>query len=48
MVDPPEREAPAPVASLTDVSLRYGKVVALDAITLDLPAGRMVGLLRRY
>ncbi|WP_295402250.1 ribosome-associated ATPase/putative transporter RbbA [uncultured Thiocystis sp.] len=45
MVDPPEREAPAPVASLTDVSLRYGKVVALDAITLDLPAGRMVGLL---
>ncbi|MBK5966254.1 multidrug ABC transporter ATP-binding protein [Thiocystis minor] len=44
-VDPPERDAPAPVASLTDVSLRYGKVVALDAITLDLPAGRMVGLL---
>ncbi|MBK1716946.1 ribosome-associated ATPase/putative transporter RbbA [Thiocystis violacea] len=44
-VDPPEQDAPAPVASLTDVSLRYGKVVALDAIALDIPAGRMVGLL---
>ncbi len=35
----------APVASLTGVSLRYGKVVALDGITLDIPAGRMVGLI---
>ena len=36
---------PAPVARLTDVSLRYGKTHALDAITLDLPAGCMVGLI---
>ena len=37
--------APAPVARLTDVSLQYGKTCALDAVTLDLPAGRMVGLI---
>lgn len=35
----------APVARLLGVSLRYGKVQALDAITLDLPAGCMVGLI---
>ncbi|MCX5870019.1 MAG: ribosome-associated ATPase/putative transporter RbbA [Deltaproteobacteria bacterium] len=35
----------APVACLTDVSLRYGKTLALDAITLNLPAGQMVGLI---
>ncbi|MFZ4775406.1 MAG: ribosome-associated ATPase/putative transporter RbbA [Terrimicrobiaceae bacterium] len=34
-----------PVARLSGVSLRYGKTVALDGITLDIPAGRMVGLL---
>ena len=27
------------------VSLRYGKTRALDAVTLDLPAGRMVGVI---
>ena len=37
--------SPAPVARLRDVSLRYGKTHALDAITLDLPAGCMVGLI---
>ena len=41
-VGPPD---PAPVARLTDVGLRYGKTQALDAITLDLPAGCMVGLI---
>ena len=35
----------APVARLTDVGLRYGKTHALDAISLDLPAGCMVGLI---
>ncbi|MGA7882538.1 MAG: ribosome-associated ATPase/putative transporter RbbA [Terrimicrobiaceae bacterium] len=35
----------APVARLTGVSLRYGKTHALDAITLDLPTGCMVGLI---
>jgi ribosome-dependent ATPase len=36
---------PAPVARLVGVGLRYGKTVALDGITLDIPAGKMVGLL---
>jgi len=35
----------APVARVTEVSLRYGKTLALDAVSLDLPAGRMVGLI---
>ena len=35
----------APVARLRDVGLRYGKVVALEAVSLDLPAGCMVGLI---
>jgi ribosome-dependent ATPase len=35
----------APVARLTDVSLRYGKTHALDAITLDLPSGCIVGVI---
>ena len=34
-----------PVARLTSVSLRYGKRLALDSVSLDLPAGRMVGLI---
>jgi hypothetical protein len=36
---------PAPVARLADVSLRYGRTHALDAVRLDLPAGCMVGLI---
>ena len=39
------KSSPAPVASLVGVGLRYGKTVALDGITLDIPAGRMIGLL---
>jgi len=35
----------APVSRLVDVRLRYGKTVALDGITLELPAGLMVGLI---
>ncbi|KGD90346.1 multidrug ABC transporter ATP-binding protein [Achromobacter sp. RTa] len=35
----------APVVTLSSVSLRYGETVALDGITLDVPAGRMVGLI---
>lgn len=34
-----------PVARLREVSLRYGDVCALDSITLDIPAGAMVGLI---
>jgi ribosome-dependent ATPase len=33
------------VARLQDVSLRYGKMVALDAVSLDVPAGCTVGLI---
>ena len=36
---------PAPVARLAGVGLRYGKTVALDGITLDIPAGLIVGLI---
>ena len=36
---------PAPVVRLSDVSLHYGKTLALDAINLDIPAGKMVGLI---
>ncbi|KVD89623.1 ABC transporter [Burkholderia sp. ABCPW 14] len=33
------------VVRFTDVSLRYGKTVALDRITLDVPAGLTIGLI---
>ncbi|MBP6096019.1 MAG: ribosome-associated ATPase/putative transporter RbbA [Methyloversatilis sp.] len=33
------------VARLAGVGLRYGDTIALDAIDLDIPAGRMVGLI---
>lgn len=35
----------APVARLAGVSLTYGKTKALDDVTIDLPAGCMVGLI---
>ncbi len=37
--------APPPVVRMHDIRLRHGKTLALDGLTLDLPAGRMVGLL---
>ncbi len=40
------REPPqAAAARLTNVTLRYGKTLALDAVNLEVPAGRMVGLI---
>ncbi|QTO24105.1 ribosome-associated ATPase/putative transporter RbbA [Burkholderia seminalis] len=33
------------VARLSGVSLRYGATCALDDVTLDIPAGRMIGLI---
>lgn len=36
---------PMTVASVRQVRLRYGNVMALDGIDLDIPAGRMVGLI---
>ena len=38
-------QQPAPVASVRQLCLRYGDVMALDGIDLDIPAGRMVGLI---
>lgn len=35
----------APVVRLQDVRLRYGKTLALDGVTLDVPSGCMVGLI---
>ncbi|WP_022963391.1 ribosome-associated ATPase/putative transporter RbbA [Halopseudomonas pelagia] len=36
---------PTLVASVHQVRLRYGNVIALDGIDLDIPAGQMVGLI---
>ena len=33
------------VAQLFDVSLHYGKTCAVDNVSLDIPAKRMVGLI---
>ena len=41
---PPDPTAP-PVARLAGVTHRYGKVVALRDVALDIPAGQMVGLI---
>ncbi len=41
----PQLAAPSLAARLEGVSLRYGKAVALDAVTLEVPAGCMVGLI---
>ena len=38
-------DAPLPAASLAGVSLRYGRTLALDGVTLDLPGGCMAGLI---
>ena len=38
------RSAGKPVVSIKDVTHRYGKVVALDGISLDIPSGIMVGI----
>ncbi|MDQ0419939.1 ribosome-dependent ATPase [Peteryoungia aggregata LMG 23059] len=38
-------QAGHPVVRLEDVSLSYGRTEALRAISLDIPAGRMVGLI---
>src|SRR5271165_4177282 len=41
----PQRAAAAVAASLEGVTHRYGKTVALDNVTLEIPAGRMTGLI---
>jgi ribosome-dependent ATPase len=42
-MSPPDQDAM--VIRLNDVSLRYGKTLALDGISLDLPAGRIIGVI---
>ena len=44
-VDESERGAPGSVASVKQVTQRYGKAVALDGISLDFPAQKMIGLI---
>ncbi len=38
-------DATAPVAQLRDVGLRYRKTRALEAVSLDIPAGCMAGVI---
>ena len=40
----PAGNDPKPVVSIKDVTHLYKKVVALDGISLDVPAGIMVGI----
>jgi len=42
IVPPPETP---PVARIADVRLRYGRIVALEGVSLDIPAGGMVGFI---
>ena len=44
LFEPPMSSAGASVVSIQDVTHRYSKVVALDDISLDIPAGIMVGI----
>jgi len=39
------RDAPAPVVRLRGVTQTYGATVAVDDVTLDIPAGKMVGFI---
>ena len=45
MTEAADRSASPFVARLRDVSLIYGKVRAIDRVNLDVPAGRIVGLI---
>ena len=38
-------EAAGPIARLDDVTQRYGRILALDSVSLELPAGCMIGLI---
>ena len=45
MTEAADNAASTPVARLRNVSLVYGKVRAIDQVSLDVPAGRIVGLI---
>lgn len=38
-------QSSAAVAQLSDVSLRYGKTCAVNNVSLNIPANRMIGLI---
>src|SRR6188508_1080309 len=44
LAESPTDLAPEPVVSIKNVTHRYKKVVALDGLSLDIPAGIMVGI----
>jgi len=41
----PDGDALPPIVRLADLAHRYGDVLAADGVTLDIPAGRMVGFI---
>ena len=43
--EPAAAPAGEPVVRIQDVTHRYGKVMALDGISLDIPRGLMVGVI---
>lgn len=45
MASPASQAVNKPVVSIKDVTHRYGSVVALDNISLDIPSGLMVGII---
>ncbi len=45
MLPPASQPVSTPVVSIKDVTHRYRSVVALDGISLDIPSGRMVGII---
>ena len=45
MLSPASESVSTPVVAIKDVTHRYGSVVALDGISLDIPSGRMVGII---
>jgi len=40
-----DRRDDAPCVSVRDITHRYGDTVALDAVSLDIPPGRMIGMI---
>jgi ribosome-dependent ATPase len=45
MLSPVSESVRTPVVTIKDVTHRYGSVVALDGISLDIPSGCMVGII---
>jgi ABC-type branched-subunit amino acid transport system ATPase component len=41
----PDSSPAAPLLAVTDLTVRYGGVVALESVSLSVPAGRLIGLI---